>query len=100
MTPDVIQVKAVPDYKLQIQFADGQLQIFDMKPYLIYPAFADLCQNNLFLSARVSNGTVVWTDEIDISPDTLYLKSEPLNATLCQNSNGLNNLENHLAGLG
>lgn len=83
MIPDVVQVKALLDYKLQIQFADGQLKIFDMKPYLTYPAFADLCHGNLFFSARVNYGTVVWTDEIDISPDTLYLKSEPLNGTLC-----------------
>jgi len=97
MTPDVVQVKTLMNYKLQIQFADGELKIFDMKPYLTYPAFSDLRHNNLFLSARVHNGTVVWTDEIDISPDTLYLKSEPLNATLHQDSNGLADLEGYLA---
>lgn len=79
MIPDVVQVKAFPDYRLQIQFADGILKIFDMKPYITYPAFSELQKNNLFFSARVDGGTVVWTDEIDISPDTLYLKGKLLN---------------------
>ena len=41
MTPDVVQVRALLDYKLQIQFANGELNIFDMKPYLAYPAFSE-----------------------------------------------------------
>ncbi|MBE9175105.1 DUF2442 domain-containing protein [Synechocystis salina LEGE 06155] len=87
MTPDVVQVRALLDYKLQIQFANGELKIFDMKPYLAYPAFSDLCHDNLFLSARVDNGTVAWTDEIDISPDTLYLKGKPLSSQVYCNLN-------------
>ncbi len=80
MTPDVIQVTALPGYKLQVQFENEELKIFDMSPYLQYPAFSALSHDNLFLQARVLNGTVVWTDEIDISPDTLYLNGETINA--------------------
>ena len=87
MTPDVVQVRALLDYKLQIQFANGELKIFDMKPYLAYPAFSDLYHDNLFLSARVDNGTVAWTDEIDISPDTLYLKGKPWSSQVYCNLN-------------
>ncbi len=73
MTPDVIRVKTLPDYCLQAEFADGQIRYFDMKPYLTYPAFSALRENALFAKARVQYGTVVWNDEIDLSPDTLYL---------------------------
>ena len=97
MSPDVVQVKTLPDYRLRVQFANGELKIFDMKPYLVYPAFSNLCNGNLFLSAKVSHGTVVWTDEIDISPDTLYLRGEPLNVTLDQYPNGLADWEGDLA---
>ena len=44
-----------------------------MKPYLHYPAFSPLTENGLFMRAHVANGTVVWNEEIDLSPDTLYL---------------------------
>jgi hypothetical protein len=73
MTPDVIRVKTLPDYCLQAEFADGQIRDFDMKPYLAYPAFSALKEHELFSKAKVQYGTVVWNDEIDLSPDTLYL---------------------------
>ena len=74
MTPDVITVKALPDFLLEAEFADGEVRRFNMRPYLDYPAFADLWENTLFRCAKVVNGTVTWTDEIDLSPDTLYLR--------------------------
>ncbi len=78
MTPDVVQVWAFPDYKLRIKFENGELKVFDMKPYLDYQIFADLKSENLFMRASIAHGTVVWSDEIDISPDTLYFKGETL----------------------
>ena len=75
MTPDVIRVKTLPDYCLQAEFADGQIRYFDMKPYLTYPAFSALKKDELFSKAKVQYGTVVWNDEIDLSPDTLYLQN-------------------------
>ncbi|MBF0231209.1 MAG: DUF2442 domain-containing protein [Desulfamplus sp.] len=73
MRPDVIKVKPlIEDYKLDIVFANGERKLFDMRPYLAYPAFAPLIEDNLFAKAYVFNGTVAWNDEIDISPDTLY----------------------------
>ena len=78
MTPDVVKVRALPDYCIEAMFADGEGRWFDMKPYLRYPAFAALVDDNLFMRAHVSYGTVVWSDEIDLSPDTLYLRGRPL----------------------
>lgn len=73
MRPDVIKVKPLTgDYKLDIVFANGECRLFDMRPYLVYPAFAPLMEDSLFAKAHVFNGTVTWNDEIDISPDTLY----------------------------
>lgn len=45
-----------------------------MKPLLSYPAFSSLTEHNLFMKAHAEHGTLVWTDEIDLSPDTLYLR--------------------------
>ncbi|MBI5331475.1 MAG: DUF2442 domain-containing protein [Betaproteobacteria bacterium] len=76
MTPDVIRVTPRTDFKLDAVFATGERRLFDMKPYLAYPAFAPLAEANLFMCAHVSDGVVAWTDEIDLSPDTLYLRGE------------------------
>ena len=40
MAPDAIQVKPLPDFRLEVDFATGEHRVFDMKPYLSYPAFA------------------------------------------------------------
>lgn len=78
MTPDVVKVKAELDYSLEALFANGERRKFDMSPYLSYPAFSALLDTNCFLKAHIANGTVAWTDEIDLSPDTLYLRGRPV----------------------
>lgn len=74
MTPDVVQVKPLPDYCLEARFTSGETRRFDMKPYLRFPAFSALREDGLFMKVHVDQGTVVWNEEIDLSPDTLYLK--------------------------
>lgn len=78
MTPDVVRVRPRPDYLLETDFANGEKRLFDMRPYLAYPAFAPLAEGTVFMKAHVALGTVAWTDEIDISPDTLYLRGRHL----------------------
>jgi hypothetical protein len=74
MSPDVISVKALPNFELVAEFDTGEKRRFDMRPYLDYPAFVTLKDENLFMRARAEQGTVVWTEDIDLSPDTLYLR--------------------------
>ena len=76
MTPDVIKVVATPDYAIVAEFVTGEIRRFDMRPYLNFPAFAPLKELGLFLRAHVEHGTVMWNEEIDLSPDTLYLRGQ------------------------
>jgi Protein of unknown function (DUF2442). len=76
MTPDVTKVKVLPDFLLEVEFVNGEIRRFDVRPLLNYPAFVALREGSLFMAAEVVNGTVAWTDEIDLSPDTLYLRGE------------------------
>ena len=78
MTPDVIQVRPLSDFTLLAAFSTGEWRRFDMRDYLCYPAFAPLQDPALFQRAHVQHGTVAWTDEIDLSPDTLYLRGQPV----------------------
>ncbi len=74
MTPDIIKVVAMPDFLLEAEFETGETRQFDMRPYLHYPAFRLLNEPGFFMRAKIQNGVVVWSDEIDLSPDTLYLQ--------------------------
>ena len=82
MTPDVTHVNTLPGYCFMAEFANGERRLFDMKPYLHYPAFAPLSDPALFQKAHVAYGTVVWNDDIDLSPDTLYLKGQAIQETV------------------
>jgi hypothetical protein len=69
-------VKPIADYKLDIGFNNGETKRLDMTPYLAYPAFAALRDVPLFMQAKVAHNTIVWTDEIDIAPESAYLESQ------------------------
>ena len=73
--PRPTHVTPIDGYKLEITFANGELKIMDMNPYLAYPAFQALTEKHLFMKARIAHHTVIWSDEIDIAPESLYLES-------------------------
>jgi len=79
MNPRVKDVIAKKDYTLLITFTNGEKKIFDVKPYLETGVFKQLKNPVFFITARAEYGTVVWNDELDIDPDTLFLESITIN---------------------
>ncbi len=75
---DVVEVKAGQDYRLHLEFENGEKRIFDMAPYLDKKPFAHLKSLPQFAMATVDYGTVVWPGNIDIAPETLYDRSVPV----------------------
>lgn len=75
MNPRVLAVDVLEQYQLRITFTNHEMRIFDVTPYLDYPAFSRLRNKGYFALAKVVHGTVCWSDDIDLCPDTLYLKS-------------------------
>ena len=78
MLLDVINVEPHEDNKLLILFENGEKRMFDMNPFLEKKPFSKLKNNLLFMKAQVEFGTVVWPGAIDIAPETLWDKSEPV----------------------
>jgi hypothetical protein len=76
MTPDVANVRTLDNFELMVTFEDGEVRRFSMLPYLVYPAYKVLSDPYRFNAAHVANGTVAWSDEVDISPDTLYIAGQ------------------------
>ncbi|MFY8105701.1 MAG: DUF2442 domain-containing protein [Elstera sp.] len=79
MLLDVVAVKALPEFQLDLTFENGECRRFDMKPLMEKKPFNRL-QNNSFFGAHIDYGTVVWPGNIDIAPETLYDLSVPIDA--------------------
>ena len=69
-------VKAISDYRLIAQFADGTVKIYDVKPlFERWEAFRELKNApELFYDVKVDTGGygIVWNDELDLSCDELF----------------------------
>jgi hypothetical protein len=75
LLPKVTKVQALDDFELRLEFTDGLVKQFDVKPYLNFPAFERLKNGGFFAKANVANGTVVWDERLDLAPETLYIMS-------------------------
>ncbi|MBS1620216.1 MAG: DUF2442 domain-containing protein [Bacteroidetes bacterium] len=80
MNPRVKKVKYKSPYKLLITFSNGEIKEFDFSSYLNYPVFMVLRNEAFCQKAKVLNGTVIFDEETDFDPDTLYLESKSLTA--------------------
>jgi hypothetical protein len=78
VNPRVKSVVAREGYALEIEFANGEIGIYDCAPLLDFGVFQELRDVNYFKRARAVGGTVVWPNEQDICPDTLYEDSKKL----------------------
>lgn len=75
---DVVNVTATADFKLLLEFENGERRVFDMAPLMDKKPFVRLKGSPLFMKAYVDYGTVVWPGNIDIAPETLYDRSKTL----------------------
>lgn len=74
----VKEVTARDDYTLLITFADGQKRRYNARPLLEQPVYSPLKNLEFFMSAKADGDTVTWNDDIDIAPEHLYERSQPL----------------------
>ena len=73
--PRVTTVMPMEDHRLFLIFTNGEQRIFDAKPLLSFEAFKPLQNRHLFEAVKVAYGSVLWPNDIDYCPDTLYAKS-------------------------
>jgi len=78
MNPRVKEVKTTQNFMLQLVFTNDEKKQFDVKPYFNFGLFSELSDYAIFKTAKVENGTVNWSNGLDICPDTLYLESKIL----------------------
>ncbi len=86
MNPRVNAVVPTNEYRLQIEFSNGEVGVFDCSSLLGFGVFRELKDIAYFKQASVAHGTVVWPNEQDICPDTLYEDSVKLTAQNAEQS--------------
>ena len=75
MNPQVVSLIPETSHCLLLAFANGETRRFDLTPWLDKGVFRALRDSPAFAQARVVDGSVEWPGEIDLSYDTLYLRS-------------------------
>lgn len=78
MMESVIHVHPLDNFHLELEFNTGEKGVFDMRPYLDKGVFVRLRDFALFKQAYVAFDTVCWPNGLDISPETLYDRSQML----------------------
>jgi hypothetical protein len=75
MTPIVTKVNPEKDYLLTLEFSNGDVRKFDVKPYLSKGIFQELKDLSTFNTVRPDGLSVEWANEASLCPDTVYLNS-------------------------
>ena len=72
MLCDVVSVKPMPDFQIDLQYKNGERRRFDVRPLLTVKPWNRITKPEIFSLVKVEYGTVVCPGEIDIAPETLY----------------------------
>ena len=79
ITPDIIEVKALEDYKIYIKFETNEEKIYDMKKIISKIEYYKKLKNIEYFNKVVTRGeTIEWPGGEDGSPESLYYKSKPI----------------------
>ena len=73
--PLIKEVKVLDNYRLELIFDDQIRGIVDLSDLVGTGVFAKWCNYDDFKRIRIgTSGELIWDDEIDLCPDSLYLK--------------------------
>jgi hypothetical protein len=68
---DVTTVRALPDFTLEVELADGRRGVFDLRPFLGRPGLQRLKDPAYFSRVSIRMGALTWPHDEDVAPDTL-----------------------------
>ncbi|MCI6574912.1 MAG: DUF2442 domain-containing protein [Actinomycetaceae bacterium] len=75
-------IKLLDNFTMLVTFSTGEKRVLDCVNLTAYPAFADLCDGEIWASARIDRGVLTWNDgQVDIAADKLYELSYEYNPT-------------------
>jgi hypothetical protein len=72
LRPTAINVEAISNYQILVDFDNGEKKVFDVEPYINGEWYGKLRVYEYFKRVSTDGFTVVWPDGQDICPDELY----------------------------
>lgn len=78
MNPRVKEVKPNKEFTLTITFNNGEVKLFDVKPFLNKGFFKELNDFNIFTTVKPFLGSIQWKNGQDLCPDMLYEDSKKI----------------------
>jgi hypothetical protein len=71
----IINVKALDNYKVELEYDNGRQGIADLSHLAGKGVFSLWNDYDAFRNVKIgSSGELVWSDQVDLCPDSLYLK--------------------------
>jgi hypothetical protein len=72
---EIIKATALPGYNLELHFSNGENGVVDLSEFAGRGVFMAWEQPGVFEKVAItSEGAVEWPGEIDMCPDSLYLR--------------------------
>lgn len=69
----VTSVRALPGYRLEVEFSDGVRGVLDYSDRLFGPLMEPLRDPERFADVRINEfGVVCWPNGADLAPDAMY----------------------------
>ncbi|MBZ0090328.1 MAG: DUF2442 domain-containing protein [Thermoanaerobaculia bacterium] len=69
----VVKVRALPEYRLEIEFDDGVSGVLDYRHVIRGPVFEPLRDAARWAEVGIDEeGVVCWPNGADLAPDTMY----------------------------
>ncbi len=72
MYVSITKAKPIENFKLELTFENGEVKLFDVKPFMDKGIFRELYDIELFETVRKSFDAIEWENEADIDPEVLY----------------------------
>jgi hypothetical protein len=74
----IISIYYLCDYKLKVEFINGEIRVYDFSKQLDFSAFQPLKNKKIFSEVSLDHGVPIWLNgEIDIAPEVLYYDGIP-----------------------
>jgi hypothetical protein len=68
----VVKAKYVDGYTVWLRFEDGTEGEADLSDLISHKLFAPLRDVRVFKRFRVAYGSIIWNEQLDIAPESLY----------------------------
>jgi len=69
---NITKLKYIKDYVLELHFDDGVIKNIDMKKFIGNGVSSMLSEIDFFKQVKVENGFLIWPNNYDLCPNSLY----------------------------